>query len=193
MAEKPTDDEKPENDSGTVDPAAAEAGAAGQTAAAGAQEQQQQQPIVINAQYIKDLSFEAPHAPQIFGLLRDNQPNISVNINVNATPMGENVFEVVIDAAATCKAQDQTAFILELSYAGLFTLNVPQEHLQPVLLIECPRLLFPFARNILAEASRDGGFPPLMLGPVDFVAMYQSQLQRQAGQQAAEAGSSAEG
>lgn len=183
MAKKPTD-EKPETDNAeTVDPAAAEAGAAGQAAAAGEQPQQQQQPITINAQYIKDLSFEAPHAPQIFGMLRDQQPNISVNIDVNATPMGETVYEVVIDAAATCKAQDQTAFILELSYAGLFTLNVPQEHLQPVLLIECPRLLFPFARNILAETSRDGGFPPLMLGPVDFVAMYQQQLQRQAAEQ----------
>lgn len=190
MAKKPTD-ETPETENATVDPEAAAAGAPGQTP--GGDAEQGQQPIVINAQYIKDLSFEAPQAPQIFGALRDQQPNINVNLDVNASPMGENVFEVVIDAGATCTAKDQTAFILELQYAGLFTLNVPQEHLQPVLLIECPRLLFPFARNILAEVSRDGGFPPLMLGPVDFVAMYQQQLQQQGAAQQAAAGDAAGG
>ena len=137
----------------------------------------QQPPITINAQYIKDLSFEAPASPSVFGAMRENAPEIGVNIDVNATPFDQGLFEVVLDIQANCKIGDQTGFILELSYAGLFTLNVPEEHLQAVLLIECPRLLFPFARNILADVSRDGGFPPLMLGPVDFVAMFQQQLQ----------------
>ena len=99
---------------------------------------------------------------------------------VNAVPIADsNAFEVVLDITANCTVEETAAFILELSYAGLFSLNVPEEHLQAILLIECPRLLFPFARNILADVSRDGGFPPLMLGPVDFVSMYQSQLQQQ--------------
>ena len=78
---------------------------------------------------------------------------------------------------AQCKIKEKVGFILELEYAGVFTLNLPDEHLQPVLLIECPRLLFPFARNILADVSRDGGFPPLMLGPIDFASMFQNQVQ----------------
>ena len=81
---------------------------------------------------------------------------------------------------AECKAGETTAFLLEVAYGGLFALNVPQEHLQPVLLIECPRLLFPFVRHLMAVVTREGGFPPLLLGPVDFVAMYQANLQQEA-------------
>ena len=135
------------------------------------------QAITINAQFIKDLSFEAPAAPDIFSLMQESPPDINVNINVNANPLQDKVFEVIIEFHAECRVKEQVAFILELVYAGVFTLNVPDEHLQPILLIECPRLLFPFARNILADVSRDGGFPPLMLGPVDFANMYQAQLQ----------------
>ncbi len=143
--------------------------------------QQDGPPIVINAQYVKDLSFEVPGAPMIFARMQENQPNINVNIDVRANPIDGTMFEVELAITATCEAGTETAFILELLYAGLFTLNVPNEHRQAILLIECPRLLFPFARNILADVSRDGGFPPLMLGPVDFVQMYQAQLQQQAG------------
>jgi len=135
-----------------------------------------EQPIMVNAQYTKDLSFEAPGAPMIFGLMGEEAPDISVSVNVDANPLQAKTFEVVLSIQAQCKIKDQVGFILELVYAGVFTLNVPDEHLQPVLLIECPRLLFPFARNILADVSRDGGFPPLMLGPVDFVSMFQNQL-----------------
>lgn len=149
-----------------------------------------QQPIVINAQFIKDLSFEAPSAPGIFSLMQESPPDINVNINVNANPLQDNIFEVIIEFQAECKVKEQVAFILELEYAGVFTLNVPEEHLQPILLIECPRLLFPFARNILADTSRDGGFPPLMLGPVDFGAMFQAKLQEL---EKAQAGGGAEG
>lgn len=133
--------------------------------------------ITVNAQYTKDLSFEVPAAPGIYAQLRDTQPDITVNINVTANPVQDNTFEVVLETRADCKVKGQVAFILELQYAGVFTLSVPQEHLQPILLIECPRLLFPFARNILADVSRDGGFPPVFLGIVDFAQMYQAKLQ----------------
>jgi len=139
-------------------------------------EQGVEQPLVINAQYTKDLSFEAPEAPGIFAAMQEKQPAINVNVNVSANPLQEKTFEVIIEFQAECKVDETIAFILELEYAGIFTVNVPDEHLQPVLLIECPRLLFPFARNILADVSRDGGFPPLMLGPVDFASMFQAKL-----------------
>ncbi len=132
--------------------------------------------IGINAQYIKDLSFEVPGAPAVYQIVRDTQPDITVNINVNTNQLQDKSYEVVLEIRCDCKVKDQTAFILELQYAGVFTLNVPDEHVHPILLIECPRLLFPFARNILAEVSRDGGFPPVFLGIVDFAAMYQAKM-----------------
>ncbi|MBT3305143.1 MAG: protein-export chaperone SecB [Alphaproteobacteria bacterium] len=137
----------------------------------------QEQPIVINAQYIKDLSFEAPGAPGVFAKMQEEEPNINVNVNVGANPIQDNTFEVVLELHAECKIGGEAAFLLELEYAGVFTVNVPQEHMQPVLLIECPRLMFPFARNILADVSRDGGFPPLMLAPLDFAGMFQARMQ----------------
>ncbi|MBC8269614.1 MAG: protein-export chaperone SecB [Rhodospirillaceae bacterium] len=133
-------------------------------------------PIQINAQYIKDLSFEAPATPGIFAKLQNEAPDVTINVDVNAHPIQERFFEVQLHIRATCKVAEETAFISELVYGGLFTINVPEEHLQAILLIECPRLLFPFARNIVADCSRDGGFPPLMLAPVDFVAMFQNQV-----------------
>jgi len=132
-------------------------------------------PIQINAQYIKDLSFEAPSTPGIFAKLQQESPDVTINVDVNAHPIQEKLFEVQLHIRATCEVGKETAFISELVYGGLFTLNVPEEHLQAMLLIECPRLLFPFARNIVADTTRDGGFPPLMLAPVDFVAMFQNQ------------------
>ncbi|HEB79960.1 MAG TPA: protein-export chaperone SecB [Rhodospirillales bacterium] len=129
-------------------------------------------PVLINAQYIKDLSFEAPSAPEIFTDMQKQQPDISINIDVRAQPLNENIFEVTLHITSECKVGDKIAFIQELVYCGVFTINVPSEHIQAVLLIECPRLLFPFARNIIADSSRDGGFPPLMLSPVDFVDMF---------------------
>lgn len=151
-----------------------------------------EQPIVINAQYTKDLSFEAPGAPMIFSKMQEEAPTMSVNVNVGANPIQGNTYETVLEIHAECKIKDEVAFILELEYAGVFTLNVPEEHLQPVLLIECPRLLFPFARNILADVSRDGGFPPLMLGPLDFAAMFQARLEEAEKAMAAGAGAAAD-
>ena len=131
-------------------------------------------PVIINAQYIKDLSFEAPNAPHIFTDMQKQQPDISINIDVRAQPLHNNAFEVVLHITSECKVGEKIAFIQELVYGGVFSLNVPPEHIQAVLLIECPRLLFPFARNIIADSSRDGGFPPLMLGPIDFVNMFKN-------------------
>ena len=134
--------------------------------------------LVVNAQYTKDLSFEAPTAPAIYAKMKDEAPDVNIGVNVDFTEFDTNVFEVVLKIHSSCTVGDETAFLLELEYAGLFTLNVDEEMKGPALLIECPRLLFPFARNILADISRDGGFPPLMLGPIDFASMYQEQLQK---------------
>lgn len=142
-------------------------------------------PLTVNAQYIKDLSFESPNAPGIFAEMQENPPDINLQINVNAKPVQDSVYEVVLEMQADCKVGEKVGFILELEYAGIFTLNVPEEHLQAVMLVECPRLLFPFARNVLGETTRDGGFPPVMLGPVDFAGMYQAG-QKQAEEKLAE-------
>lgn len=139
---------------------------------------EQQPQLQVNAQYIKDLSFEVPGAPAIYGELASQAPEISVRVDLGAEALQKNVFEVVLQLSVEAKIKDRTAFIAELSYGGVFTLNLPEEHLQPVLLIECPRLLFPFARNIIADATRDGGFPPMMLQPIDFVSLYRSRIEQ---------------
>ncbi|MGI4950819.1 MAG: protein-export chaperone SecB [Janthinobacterium lividum] len=144
------------------------------------------QPLVVNIQYVKDLSFEVPNAPAIYSTLR-SQPNVNINLDVNARRLqdGEDVFEVTLQIKAEATetpaegtsngAQPAPVFIIELAYAGVFTLNgVPEDAVEPVLLVECPRLLFPYARNILADVTRDGGFPPVLLQPIDFVALWQS-------------------
>jgi len=132
-------------------------------------------PLQLNIQYTKDLSFEVPGAPEIFVTLRE-QPRVDLSLDVQARPVpgGANTFEVSLQIRADAKVGETPCFIAELAYCGVFTLNVPQEQIEPVLLVECPRLLFPFARNILADITRDGGFPPVMLAPIDFVALWQS-------------------
>lgn len=145
-------------------------------------------PLVVNVQYVKDLSFEVPGAPQVFATLRA-QPNVNINLDVQVRRIeeGQNAFEVVlaIRAEATEAAQGNGAeakrvFIAELAYAGMFTLNnIPENAIEPVLLVECPRLLFPYARNILADVTRDGGFPPVLLQPIDFVALWQARRAQQ--------------
>lgn len=140
-------------------------------------------PLQLNIQYTRDLSFEVPGAPEIFVTLRE-QPRVDLALDVQARPVDgqPNVYEVSLQIRADAKSGDTACFIAELAYCGVFTVNVPQEHLEPVLLVECPRLLFPFARNILADVTRDGGFPPVMLAPIDFVALWQSRRGQQAGQ-----------
>jgi preprotein translocase subunit SecB len=128
----------------------------------------QQQQLIINAQYIKDLSFENPHSP---ASLRQQtaQPSVEINVDVKAQGLGPDNYEVVLTIKATAKTQDETLFIIELAYAAIVTAhNVPPEMVSPIMLVETPRLIFPFARNIVAETTRDGGFPPLMINPIDF-------------------------
>lgn len=161
-----SDTPKPE----TLDNGAAPTGEQGQSS-------QEQPSLRILGQYLKDLSFENPNAPH--SLAQDAQPEISVSVNVNARPLAATDFEVELHLEAKASAQDKVAFAAELVYAGTFRLeNFPQQLLHPAILIECPRLLFPFARQILAEATRNGGFPPLMLEPIDFAAMYQRRMQQ---------------
>lgn len=144
----------------------------GQAPAATPQNQQSQPGIHVLGQYIKDLSFENPNAPRS---LRpsDTAPKLDVNVNVNARPQSANEFEIELKLEAKAARGEETLFIAEVAYAGLFQIrNVAQEHMHPLLLIECPRLLFPFARQIIADATRQGGFPPLMIDPIDFAQLY---------------------
>jgi preprotein translocase subunit SecB len=126
------------------------------------------QRLIVNAQYIKDLSFENPRAPQ--SLTQQNTaPAVDINVDVNAQPLNPETFEVVLTVKASAKVNGEPLFLLELVYGAVVTVrNVPREMLPPVLLVETPRLMFPFARNIVADATRDGGFPPLMINPIDF-------------------------
>lgn len=137
--------------------------------------------VAILTQYVKDLSFENPNAPA--SLQSQEQPRIDVNVAVNAKRAGDNVFEVELKINARAMAGESLAFVIDLLYVGLFGLqNVPEEALQPFLLIEAPRIIFPFARRIIADSVRDGGFPPLMLDPIDFASLYMAQQQGQGGQ-----------
>jgi preprotein translocase subunit SecB len=133
----------------------------------------------VLAQYTKDLSFENPNAPQSLAP-QAQPPQINIQINVGANNVAENDFEVTLTIEGKAESAGKLMFSFELIYAGVFRLlNIPRENLSPMLLIECPRLLFPFAREIVATAVRDGGFPPLMLDPVDFVGLYRQNMERQ--------------
>jgi preprotein translocase subunit SecB len=145
----------------------------------------EQPQLRVLAQYVKDLSFENPGAPDT---LRPGQPapGIDLAIDVKARALGEDSFEVVLvmNARATRKndaGEENVTFIAELSYGGLFQLaNISEQEREPFLLIECPRMIFPYARRILADVTRDGNFPPLMLDPVDFASLYRQQLAKRA-------------
>ena len=131
--------------------------------------------IRVLSQYIKDLSFENP------GATVQDQPNIELGIDVGATPVANNegVFEVTLKLKARAGTQETALFLIEMDYAGQFHLQgFSQADMEPILLIECPRILFPFARRIIADISAEGGFPPLRIDPVDFGALYNSQKQR---------------
>jgi preprotein translocase subunit SecB len=134
----------------------------------------------VLAQYTKDLSFENPNAPASLAP-QQQQPAINIQINVNANNVGQDDYEVALSVEGKAEGGGKVMFSFELVYAGVFRiLNVPKENLHPLVMIECPRLLFPFAREIIATAVRDGGFPPLMLDPVDFVGLYRQNMERQA-------------
>lgn len=131
-------------------------------------------PLQINAQYIKDFSFENPRAPASLRP-QSSQPRIDVNVDVQAAKVAkdEEVYEVILKITASGKVEADPLFLADLTYAGLFVLQgMDEDALHATLLVECPRLLFPFARAIVADATRDGGFPPLLIQPVDFASMY---------------------
>ena len=142
----------------------------------------------VLAQYIKDLSFENPNAPT--SLQQQGQPpQINIQINVSANNLSEQEFEVTLSVEGKAETAGKVMFSFELAYAGVFRIvNVPKENLHPLVMIECPRLLFPFAREIIATAVRDGGFPPLMLDPVDFVGLYRQNMERQMAAQGGQTG-----
>ncbi|EHK58617.1 protein-export chaperone SecB [Allomesorhizobium alhagi] len=130
----------------------------------------------VLAQYVKDLSFESPGAPNSLRG-RDKAPGINISVNVNANPISEKEFDVNLSLNAKASFEKDVLFNVELVYGGVFRIEgFPQEHMLPLLFIECPRLLFPFARQIVAEATRNGGFPPLMLDPIDFAQMFQQKM-----------------
>ncbi len=145
----------------------------------GADEGAAQPQFAIRAQYVKDLSFENPRAPE--SLRHREPPKIELTVSVNGRPIGDDNHEVDLVITARAMQGDEVAFLAELTYGGVFQVSgFAPEQTRPVVLIECPRLLFPFARRVLADCTRDGGFPPLMLEPIDFVALYrQSEQARQ--------------
>jgi preprotein translocase subunit SecB len=130
----------------------------------------------VLAQYVKDLSFESPGAP---GTLRsrDKAPSIAINVNVNANPISETEYDVTLTLNAKATVESEVLFNVELVYGGVFRVaGFPKEHVLPILFIECPRLLFPFARQIVSDNTRNGGFPPLMIDPIDFAQMFQQRM-----------------
>lgn len=143
--------------------------------------------VGIVSQYVKDLSFENPNAPAVYQW--QGQPAMEVEFNIGAQTLNEEVHEVVLKINVTARSADKIAFQLELLYAGLIAMrNIPEEQVQPFLLAEAPRILFPFARMTVAHAVQDGGFPPLLLDPIDFGALY---MQRAAQQEAEATGATA--
>ena len=136
------------------------------------------------AQYAKDLSFENPNAPRSLQPQDGQGPQINIQVNVNAQQLAEADFEVELTLEGDAKIAGEVLFAFDLKYAGVFRMrNIPQDQVHPAVMIECPRLLFPFARQIVAEAVRNGGFPPLYIDPIDFVGLYrQKAMEAQAGQ-----------
>lgn len=153
------------------------------------QPQPQAIPLTIQAQYLKDLSFENPQAPGHYAELQAagaaQGPNVNIEVSTNARALGSDNYEVTLVLRGEAKHDNRTLFLAEVSYAGVFTVSgLSEDQAKPLLLIEAPRHLFPFARAILADATRDGGFPPLMVHPIDFTSLYRQQQAQQAPQPA---------
>ena len=136
--------------------------------------------IRVLAQFTRDLSFENPRAPD--SLRAATQPQIELGVEMSARGRTDGLYEVDLKLSAAAVSEGQPAFQIELVYGGLFQIEgVPEEHLEPALLVECPRYLFPFARRIISDATADGGFPPFMLEPIDFASVYAAQRAGQEG------------
>lgn len=130
------------------------------------------QRFVIKGQYIRDLSFENPHAPGSL-MATNDRPKIDVSVNLRGQKLQDNFYDLTMAISAKAATKDNPLFLVELAYGGIFQfMNIAQEQIEPLLLIDCPFVLFPFARRVIADVTRDGGFPPLMLDPIDFHALY---------------------
>ncbi|MCH2550292.1 MAG: protein-export chaperone SecB [Alphaproteobacteria bacterium] len=141
-------------------------------------DQSPQPTLVVNAQYVKDLSFENPNAPKSL-LQQETEPNVQVGIDTAANKLEDSVFEVTLTIRAEGSADDTNLFMAEVSYSGVFSIGeTPEEYIAPLLYVEAPRLLFPFARAIIAECVREGGYPPLLIHPVDFMSLFQQRAQQ---------------
>ncbi|MBF0165581.1 MAG: protein-export chaperone SecB [Magnetococcales bacterium] len=134
--------------------------------------------------YLKDLSFESPNAPEIFR--EAGEPGMEFQLETNAIQKGPEHFESILHVTVKVKLQENVLFLVDVTYGGLFLLrNIPREHIAPTLGIECPNILFPYVRHLISDLVTEGGFKPVVLDPINFVALYQQQLQQQANQAAA--------
>lgn len=134
--------------------------------------------FALRGQYIKDLSFENPRAPESL-IGSEGKPSIEVNVDLKAQKLQESVYELVLHVTARAITDNKSLFLVDLSYAGIFAVaNIPAEHVEQVLLVDGPFVLFPFARRVIADVTRDGGFPPLMLDPIDFASLYAQNARR---------------
>jgi preprotein translocase subunit SecB len=134
--------------------------------------------VFVNIQYIKDFSFENPNAPMSL-IAKKEPPKIAVSVDVRIHPLEEKTYEVTLLTTARATSDTKDLFLAELAYAGIFTLEVAPQDIEPILMVYCPGLLFPFARQIIAEATRNGGFPPLLIDPIDFSTLYRQYKARQ--------------
>jgi preprotein translocase subunit SecB len=156
------------------------------TDAQNAPNNQNNQPVFsIEKVYVKDLSLEVPNAPQVF--LEREAPTVDIQLHHNSTRVEEGVYQTVLTVTVTAKVKDKTMFLVEAAQAGIFVArNIPSQELEPVLAIACPNILFPYVREVISEAVVRAGFPPVILNPVNFEAIYQSQRDGQPAQPAAE-------
>ena len=134
-----------------------------------------ERPLVIHSQYIKDFSFENPNAPEIFGTMTEQTPSLNITLDVQPRQLGKRSYEIVLTLRVQAEVQEKTTFLVELDYAGVAQVadSVPENEVERLLMIETPRYFFPFARNVLASITRDGGFPPLVINPIDFEQFYE--------------------
>ena len=133
----------------------------------------------IKGQYVKDLSFENPRAPQSLINSPDSPPRIDLNIDINVEKFQDNMYETILKISARANSDRGTMFLVDLLYAGVFELvNIPEDRVEGILFVDCPFVLYPFARRVVADVTRDGGFPPLMLEPVDFQSLYMQNKQK---------------
>lgn len=139
--------------------------------------------FTVRAQYLKDLSFESPRAPMVFQ--NGANPTIDVSVDVQGRGVADNQYEVELSVTARANREGEAVFIVEATYAGVFEIrNLPQDQLEMAMLVECPRYLFPFMRQIISDATRNGNFPPLMMEPIDFMGIFLANKEKAAQQQA---------